>query len=133
MTIEMKMLAWSLVLAVVQILLFDVARTGQYGVKWNTGARDETMPPLSATAERLSRAQSNLYETLPLFIAAVLGLHALGVSTPVTVAGAQLWFWGRVAYVPLYAFGVRWLRSIVWLASFAGLVLLIAALVGATL
>jgi uncharacterized MAPEG superfamily protein len=131
MTIEMKLLAWSLVLAVVQILAFDAARTGQYGIKWNTGPRDEKMPPLSPVAERLNRAQSNLYETLPLFIAAVLGLHVLGISTATTVLGAQLWFWGRVAYVPLYAFGVRTVRSLVWLVSFGGLVMLIGALVTA--
>lgn len=131
MTIEMKLMAWSLVLAVVQILAFDVKRTGQYGFKWNTGPRDEAMPPLNVVAERLGRAQANLYETLPLFIAAVLGLHALDISTPTTVLGAQLWFWGRVAYVPLYGFGVRMLRSLVWIVSFFGLVMLIAALVTA--
>jgi uncharacterized MAPEG superfamily protein len=129
MTIEMKLLAWSLVLAIVQILAFDVARTGQYGFKWNTGARDEVMPPLNVVAERLGRAQANLYETLPLFIAAVLGLHLMGVSTPTTVLGAQLWFWGRVAYVPLYALGVRMARSLVWIVSFFGLMLLIGALI----
>jgi uncharacterized MAPEG superfamily protein len=131
MTIEMKLMAWSLVLAVIQIFAFDVARTGQYGFKWNTGARDEAMPPLNAVAERLGRAQANLYETLPLFVAAVLGLHLLGISTPMTMLGAQLWFWGRVAYVPLYAFGVRMVRTLVWGVSFAGLVMLVAALVTA--
>jgi uncharacterized MAPEG superfamily protein len=131
MTIELKLMAWSLVLAIIQILAFDVARTGQYGIKWNTGPRDEAMPPLSPAADRLSRAQSNLYETLPLFIAAVLGLHALGVSTPTTVLGAQLWFWGRVVYVPLYAAGVKMVRSLVWLVSFGGLVMLVGALVTA--
>jgi uncharacterized MAPEG superfamily protein len=131
MTIELKLMAWALVLAVVQILAFDVARTGQYGVKWNTGPRDEAMPPLSPVAERLGRAQANLYETLPLFIAAVLGLHALGISTPTTVLGAQLWFWGRIVYVPLYAFGVRMVRSLVWVASFVGLMMLISAFVTA--
>ena len=133
MTIEMKLMAWSLALAIVQILAFDVARTGQYGIKWNTGARDEAMPPLSPVAERLGRAQANLYETLPLFVAVVLGLHALEVSTPTTVLGAQLWFWGRVAYVPLYAFGVRMVRSLVWLASFAGLVMLVGAFITAAI
>lgn len=131
MTIEMKLMAWSLVLAIVQILAFDVARTGQYGIKWNTGARDEKMPPLSPVADRLNRAQSNLYETLPLFVAAVLGLHVIGVSTPMTVLGAQLWFWGRVLYVPLYALGVKMVRSLVWLVSFGGLVMLVGALVTA--
>ncbi len=129
MTPELKLMAWSLVLAIVQILLFDFARTGQYGIKWNTGPRDEAMPPLSPIAERLQRAQNNLFETLPLFIAAVLALKAVGISTPGTLLGAQLYFWGRVLYVPLYAFGVRMVRSVVWLVSFAGLVMLVKALV----
>ena len=129
MTTELTLLAWTLALALVHIFAFDVARTGQYGVRWNTGARDAAMPPLSAIAERLRRAQDNLYETLPLFAAAVLILHVAGISTALTVLGCQLYFWGRVAYLPLYAAGVPWLRSLVWLVSFAGLGMLLIALI----
>jgi uncharacterized MAPEG superfamily protein len=125
MTPLLTLLAWTLVLAFAQILSFDFARTGQYGLKWNTGPRDETMPPLSAFAERLRRAQDNLYETLPLFIAAVLIAHAAGKENAQTVMGAQIYLAGRVVYVPLYAFGVRQVRSLVWLASTAGLLLII--------
>lgn len=125
MTTELTMLAWTLVLAFVQILLFDVARTRQYGLNWNTGPRDETMPPLTPVAERLRRAQDNLYETLPLFIAAVLIAHLAGRDSRWTAIGAQIYFWGRVAYVPLYAFGVRQIRSLVWLVSIAGLVIIV--------
>lgn len=125
MTVELTMLAWTLVLAFVQILLFDFARTGQYGLKWNTGPRDEVMPPLSARAERLKRAQYNLFETLPLFIGAVLIVHIAGLENAHTALGAQIYFWGRVVYVPLYAFGVRQVRSLVWLVATAGLVMVI--------
>ena len=128
MTTELTLLAWTLVLALVQIFAFDFARTGQYGINWNTGARDATMPDLSPVAERLRRAQNNLFETLPLFIAAVLILHVAGISTAMTVLGCQLYFWARVAYLPLYAFGVPYLRSLVWMVGFAGLVLLLIAL-----
>ena len=121
MTIELKMLAWTLVLAFVQILLFDFARTNQYGLKWNTGPRDEAMPPLNPRAERLGRAQTNLFETLPLFIGFVLIAHATGKENMMTGLGAQIYFWGRVAYVPLYAFGVRQVRSVVWLIGTVGL------------
>jgi uncharacterized MAPEG superfamily protein len=100
-------------------------------VRWAEERAFDTDDNARFVAERLGRAQANLYETLPLFIAAVLGLHALEISTPTTVLGAQLWFWGRVAYVPLYGFGVRMLRSLVWIVSFFGLVMLIAALVTA--
>ena len=94
MNTELTMLTWTLVLAFVQILAFDIARTGQYGLKWNTGPRDEEMPPLSAMAERLRRAQNNLFETLPLFIAAVLIAHVAGKESSTTALGAQIYFLG---------------------------------------
>jgi uncharacterized MAPEG superfamily protein len=128
MNTELTILAWTLVLAFLQILAFDFARTGQYGIKWNTGPRDEEMPPLSTMAERLRRAQDNLFETLPLFIAAILIAHVADKETALTALGAQIYFWGRVAYVPLYAFGVRQVRSLVWLGSTAGLLMIFWAL-----
>ncbi len=128
MTIELTMVVWTLILAFVQILLFDFARTSQYGLKWNTGARDEVMPPLGPVAGRLRRAQNNLFETLPLFVGAVLVAHVAGRENVVTAMGAQVYFWGRVVYVPLYAFGIRQVRSFVWLVSTAGLFAIFYAL-----
>ncbi len=128
MTTELTLLAWTIVLAFVYIIAFDVVRTRQYGAKWNMGPRDATMPPLSPVAERLQRAQANLFETLPLFIAAVLIAHAAGVHTRATVLGAELYFWGRVIYLPLYAFGVPVVRSLVWLISLAGVAMIVIAI-----
>jgi uncharacterized MAPEG superfamily protein len=128
MTIELTMLGWTLVLALVQILLFDIARTSQYGAKWNMGARDGTMPPLSAVAERLKRAQDNLFETLPLFIAAVLIAHVADRNSALTTLGAQIYLACRVVYVPLYAFGVPVLRSLVWIGSAVGLGMIVWAI-----
>ena len=108
-------------LAFVQLLLFDVARTGQYGLKWNMSARDEAKPPLSPIAERLKRAQDNLFETLPIFIAAVLIAHAAERESAQTALGAPIYLAGQIVYVPLYAFGVPVLRSVVWIVSIVGL------------
>jgi len=98
-------------------------RTQQYGTDWNMGARDEKMPPLNPLAGRLLRAQANLYETLPLFVAALLGaalLDRLGWKTEV---GALLYVVGRAVYLPLYAAGVPKVRTLVWSLSLAGLLL----------
>lgn len=121
MTTELTMAAWTLVLAFIQILAFDVARTRQYGTKWNTGARDGVMPPLSAVAERLKRAQDNLFETLPLFLGAVLIAHVSQRTSGTTALGAQIYLAARVIYLPLYAFGVPTIRSLVWIVSIVGL------------
>jgi len=123
MTFELTMLAWTLVLAFVQILLFDVARTRQYGMKWNTGPRDEEMPPLTPMANRLRRAQDNLYETLPLFIGFVLIAHVAERDGVLTHWGTLIYLIGRIVYVPLYAYGVRQIRSLVWVVSLVGLIM----------
>lgn len=128
MTFELTMLAWTLVLAFVQILLFDFARTSQYGLKWNTGPRDEDMPPLAPMANRLKRAQDNLFETLPLFIGAVLIAHVAGRNGDLTHWGTLIYLVGRIVYVPLYAFGVRNVRSLVWIVALVGLGMVVAAI-----
>ena len=128
MTPEFILLAATLVLALVQILAAGAARTKELGSAWNAGPRDGTPPPPGKLAGRLIRAQANLFETLPLFIAAVLMAHVAGKDGTLTLLGAQLYFFGRLAYVPLYAFGVPYVRSAAWGVATLGLVLIIAAL-----
>lgn len=123
MKLEYIMLGAILALALVNILWAGNARTRQYGTDWNMGARDEDMPPLNPLAGRLLRAQANLYETLPLFIAAVLGaafLDRLGWKTEV---GASLYAVGRLIYLPLYAAGIPKIRTMVFSVSLLGLIL----------
>ena len=119
MTTELTYLALTLILALVQVFLPAGARTAEFGSKWNAGPRDETPEAKKPLTGRLERAQANLYETLPLFI---------GASSALTVWGTALYFWGRVVYVPLYAFGVPYIRSLVWVVSLAGLVMVLASL-----
>lgn len=128
MTPELTILGWTLVLAIVQILLPAFLRTKEAGVAWNASARDHDTVPVGKVTGRLLRAQRNLYETLPLFIAAVLIAHAAGIHTDTTLLGAKLYFTARVAYLPLYAFGVPYVRSLVWVVSMVGLALILAAI-----
>ena len=45
--------------------------------------------------------------------------------------GAQLYFWGRVAFLPVYALGLPVVRTLAWTVSLVGIVLvLLAALPG---
>ena len=128
MTPEFIMLAFTLILAVVQIGAAGVARTAELGGRWNAGPRDAEVPPPGKLAGRLMRAQSNLFETLPIFAAAVIMAHIAGKEGQLTFVGAHLYFFGRLIYVPLYAFGIPYVRSLVWLVAAAGLVMVLAAL-----
>lgn len=125
---ELYWLGAVLLLAIVQIGAAGVARTRQYGSSWNMGARDGPMPPLDPLPARLLRAQANLFETLPLFVGALLGAVAAGRLGWKTEIGAPLYFFGRLIYVPLYAAGVPVVRTMVWMLAAVGLLLVIAAL-----
>ena len=123
MKLEFIMLGATLALALVNILWAGSVRTKQYGSDWNMGARDAEMPPLNPLAGRLLRAQANLYETLPLFIAALLGaayLDRLGWKTEV---GGSLYLIGRLIYLPLYAAGIPKIRTLIFGVSLVGLIL----------
>ena len=50
---------------------------------------------------------------------------------PLTLWGAVLYVVGRAIYLPLYAFGVPVLRTIVWLISMVGIVMILVALFSA--
>lgn len=128
MSTELVLLGWTLVLAVVQILLHSTARTRETGAAYNASARDGGAPPPGKVTARLERAKHNLFETLPLFIGAVLAAHVAGAEGTLTWWGCWLYLGARVLYVPLYAFGVPVVRSLVWLVSLAGLLMVLYAL-----
>jgi uncharacterized MAPEG superfamily protein len=130
MTLEWRLLLWTLVLGLVQLVAAAVAKRLQEPRGWAAGPRDEDVPRYTGIAARLARAQANLMETLPFFAAAILVCHAVGREGGLSALGAQLYFWGRVVYVPLYALGTPYVRTLVWIAATAGLCLILAACLG---
>ena len=127
MTTELTLLAWTLVLALVQIMLVANLRTAETGIQYNASARDGEAPPPRPVTARLQRAQANLFETLPLFIGAVLIAHVSGSEGDLTLWGCWMYLIARIVYIPLYAAGIPYVRSLVWLVSLAGLIMVLAA------
>jgi uncharacterized MAPEG superfamily protein len=125
MTDELSALAWGAILGIFHIFIAVRFKTRQYGTKWNMGARDEELPPPQPIVGRLARAQANFFETFPIFAAAVLIVTAAGLGDRLTAIGAWLWLGARVAYLPLYAMGVPVGRTLVFLLSVVGIVLVI--------
>ena len=128
MTTELLILGWVLVLALVQIVLAGAMRTAETGVAYNMGPRDAAAPPARPITARLQRAQANLFETLPLFAAAVLIAHVAGREGELTLWGSYAYLGARVLYVPLYAFGVPVVRSVVWGVGLLGIVMILFAI-----
>ena len=102
MTPEFILLALTLILALVQIGAAGMARTAELGGKWNAGPRDGEVPPPGRLAGRLMRAQANLFETLPLFAAAVIMAHIAGKDGTLTAVGAHLYFFGRLGSIQAF-------------------------------
>ncbi len=131
MTPALTWLTLTLLLTLAYIFAPAAARTLKFGANWNAGARDKDMGDPGVLAGRLLRAQANLYETLPLMIGAVLIAHVAGADAGQAALGAQLYFFSRLVYLPLYAFGVPYLRSVAWLVGLYGFFTVLMAILSA--
>lgn len=111
-----------LALYVAQIFLQETSRF-RFDLKGIVGNRD-VQPEPSVIAARLDRAKNNLLEALPIFIALALLALTRGTSQAAEARGALVFLVARVVYVPAYVSGIPWLRSLVWLVSVAGLLMM---------
>src|SRR5690606_20550883 len=117
-------LGWSILLLLVQTVLPSAAAR-DLPLTYLAGPRDENRRSASPISGRLSRALHNLMETYPAFVALALALAVTGKTGGMATTGAWLWLIARIIYVPLYAAGIPMLRSLVWLASIVGLLLML--------
>lgn len=129
LSIELKMLLYSALLGIVQLLLAALFSTMVRGVKWNLSPRDIPMPELPGVGGRVGRAFKNFMETFPFFIAAIIMVQITQMHSPISSAGAMIYFWARLIYVPLYAAGIPGVRTLVWVISMIGLIMVLAALI----
>jgi uncharacterized MAPEG superfamily protein len=127
-SIELEALCLGVILGLVHIVLASHAGSLQRGYRWAAGARDEAVPPLAGVAGRLERALRNFLETFAFFAALVLAVQLTGTNGTLSKWGVILYLAGRVAYLPLYAFGVFLVRSLAWNVATAGIVLLLVSL-----
>lgn len=127
MNTELRYLALATALGLLHALGTGVCYLLQNGSSASTGPRDDA-PPLRGVYGRIDRAFANFMQTFPFFAAAVLIGQALNRHDGMTAWGAAVYFWCRVAYVPLYAAGVPWLRSLIWAVSFAAIWFVLAGI-----
>ena len=120
---ELMLLVWAVALTLVQMLVAATGSAAQYGVMPLFGNR-EGLPVLTGWAGRANRAHHNMLENLVLFAALVLVAVVSSKTNATTLLGAQLFLWCRVAYAVIYLAGVPFLRTLIWLGSVVGLVLI---------
>jgi uncharacterized MAPEG superfamily protein len=125
--VELKLLAAAIAVGFVQLLWAAFAARQQQTLEWGAGSRDEPRP-ITGVAARLDRALKNFLETFPFFAAAVLAAGLAGKFGALTLWGSVLYVLGRALYVPVYAAGIAYVRTIFWTAAMIGLVMVTAAI-----
>jgi uncharacterized MAPEG superfamily protein len=126
-SVEIWVLGWSVVLLLVQVGLQAVA-SYDLGPTYLLGPRDEKRESKNVLAGRFARALKNLLETYPAFIALVVALTITGKTGGMAATGAVIWLIARIVFVPVYAAGIPVVRTLLWLVSAAGLVMMLIRL-----
>lgn len=129
MTIELRLLAYSIALFFLIVLVQANAGIQNNGPLPMANNRDNLKPP-SVFQARMKRLTDNYRENLWFFAPLVLIAAVAGVSNEWTVLGARMFFYARVAHAIWYAFGLPLIRPLIWLAGVIGCVLIFLALFG---
>jgi uncharacterized MAPEG superfamily protein len=117
---EPQLVAATGLLALVLVVPPLVALIRRSGLRTALGNREDSRP-LPEWANRASRAQRNMVDTMVPFIAIVLAVQMAGASNENTQLGAALFFWGRAAHAVVYIAGVPYVRTLAFLISVNGM------------
>jgi uncharacterized MAPEG superfamily protein len=130
MPLELKLLGWSVVLLLVQIVLQAATSSSELGLPYAMSPRDEGHEPRSVYPRRIRRALNNLVETYPAFVALALGLVVSNKTGGIGEVGAEIYLAARVLYLIIYAAGVSVVRTLFWGISIIGLIMMLVRLFG---
>ena len=101
--------------------------------EWTREGRDiglgnrDNLQEATPMGGRAERAAKNSIEAAVFFVPLVLVANAAGLDTEVML-GAQVAFWARIAYVPIYIAGIKYLRSLVWIVGVVGYGMMVSAM-----
>jgi uncharacterized MAPEG superfamily protein len=91
------------------------------------GTRDD-LRPLTVLGQRALRALANMQEAMPVFLALALMNMIVAPMAALAVTGAWIFLAARVAYVVVYVAGVPVVRTLLWVVSWVGLVMMLMPL-----
>ena len=117
-----------LIFLVLLLLMVQAALPGRYlteqvGNEAQMGPRDD-LPPPSRELARARRALANLQETLPIFLTLAVLSIVLGEQGWLSLAGGTVYLLARIGHAFCYMRGLSPWRSICFLVSIIGVVLL---------
>nr|WP_070958458.1 MAPEG family protein [Hyphomonas sp. Mor2] len=122
MSFELQMVVGSVAILLALLVLQGTLVPLNQGFGWGLGSRDSKQE-LTDMQGRAGRTVANHIEGMLLFVPLVMVVELASLSSPLTVWGAGIYLVGRLAFAPLYLFGVPYLRSLVWGGALTGILL----------
>lgn len=127
MTPELQYLVYGVILLIAHVIIQATLSDLSKGLGWALGPQDERREQ-NAIADRIERALRNYLETFVGFAVLALILAVTEMGNATSALGAAVWFWARIAYIPAFASGIPLVRSVTWLTSLGGLVMMLVPL-----
>ena len=129
MTALLELTVYFTIWTLVSVVLGAAIRNQEWtkeGRDIGLGNRDnlQEATPMGGRAER---AAKNSVEAAVFFVPLALIANAAGLDGEV-ILGAQVAFWARIAYVPIYIAGIKYLRSLVWIVGVVGYGMMISTM-----
>ena len=101
--------------------------------EWTKEGRDiglgnrDNLQEATPMGGRAERAAKNSIEAAVFFVPLALIANAARLDAEVML-GTQVAFWARIAYVPIYIAGIKYLRSLVWIVGVVGYGMMVSAM-----
>lgn len=125
LTTELRLLTYTALISLLVWVPYILSEIKTRGLGRAVGYPSGVVDDLPAWAQRCHRAHMNLVENIGPFAVFVLVAHVLGISNGMTVLGAQLFFWARIAQITVMVAGISWLRTLAFAAGLIGNILIL--------
>ncbi len=124
MPLELSYLVATVILYIVMIVVQATLANLENKPADMAGSRDG-ITDKGVLLGRARRANANMVEAMLMFVPLVLVAYMTDSLNEMTQLGAGLFLAARIAYAPIYWFGIPWLRTLVWFAGVVGILLIL--------
>jgi len=121
---ELAVINWALIVAA---SLIKARAWTPSGMKDALGNREQAVDCHGFPA-RTERAAKNMLENMVLFTPLALVAVVGNVDNPNVELGARIFYWARLAYIPIYMVGIPVARTGVWAISVIGMGMIFVAI-----
>jgi uncharacterized MAPEG superfamily protein len=132
MTISLTLVIYMAILTWLLLLVASLVRARFWtigGMRVALGNREST-PEMTPFAGRCDRTARNTLENFILFSAIVLAVNTAGATSGRIDTGAEIFFFARILYIPVYYLGIPYLRTGIYAVSIGGLGMILSTLWG---